>query len=141
MKTLLLMLALASGAAWAQDPALAARDASWNTLRQSGDAAALARIIDDRFVLVHSDGRVQHKGDYLAELSSRKRVNGAIRNAEVRIREYGDAAVVNGISVQSAVSDGKPWRGTFRFTRVWIKRQGEWMLVSSHSSRVAEAAQ
>ena len=129
-----------SCAASAADPALAACDASWNTLRQQGDAATLERMIDPGFVLVHSDGRVQYRTDYLDELRTRKRVNGAIRNEDVVIREYGDSAVVNGVSVQSAVSDGKPWSGRFRFTRVWVKRGGEWMLVSSHSSRVAEGS-
>lgn len=124
----------------AADPALAARDASWNTLRQRSDVAGLDKLIDPGFVLIHSDGRVQHKADYLADLSSRSRVNGEIANQDVVIREYGDMAVVNGISAQSGVSGGKPWSGNFRFTRVWIKRAGEWTIVSSHSSRIAEGS-
>lgn len=127
-------------AALAADTVLAARDASWNALRQHGDVAALDRLIDPAFVLVHSDGKVQHKADYLADLSTKKRVNGEIRNEGVVIREYGDMAVVNGTSVQSAVTDGKPWNGRFRFTRVWVKRAGDWVLVSSHSSRVTEGS-
>ena len=139
IKHLLLAVACAAPlAALAADPVLAARDASWNALRQQADVAALDRLIDPAFVLVHSDGKVQHKADYLANLSTRKRVNGDIRNEGVVIREYGDMAVVNGTSVQSGVTDGKPWGGRFRFTRVWVKRGGEWVLVSSHSSRVAE---
>lgn len=126
--------------ALAADPVLAARDASWNALRQQADVAALERLIDPAFVLVHSDGKVQHKADYLADLSTRKRVNGEIRNEGGVIREYGDMAVVNGTSVQSAVTDGKPWNGRFRFTRVWVKRAGDWVLVSSHSSRVADGS-
>lgn len=125
-------------AALAADPLLEARDASWNALRQQGDVVALDRLIDPAFVLVHSDGKVQHKADYLADLGTRKRVNGEIRNEGVVIREYGDMAVVNGTSVQSAVTDGKPWNGRFRFTRVWVKRGADWVLVSSHSSRLAE---
>ena len=138
----LLALALvgASLAAQAADPQLAARDASWNALRQRADVDALERLIAPDFVLVHSDGRVQYKADYLAELRSRKRVNGPILNQDVRIREYGTTAVVTGVSVQSAVSDGKPWSGRFRFTRVWVKQGGDWVLVSSHSSRIAEGS-
>ena len=64
----LLALALvgASLAAQAADPQLAARDASWNALRQRADVDALERLIAPDFVLVHSDGRVQYKADYLA---------------------------------------------------------------------------
>jgi len=143
IKHLLLTAAFAAAgiapfAALAADPLLEARDASWNALRQQANVAALDQLIDPAFVLVHSDGKVQHKTDYLADLSTRKRVNGEIRNEGVVIREYGDMAVVNGTSVQSAVTDGKPWHGRFRFTRVWVKRGGDWVLVSSHSSRVAD---
>jgi ketosteroid isomerase-like protein len=133
-----LLLAAAAPLALATDPLLAARDASWNELRQRSDVAALDKLIDADFVLVHSDGRVQHKADYLSDLSSKSRVNGQIANQDVTIREYGDLAVVNGVSVQSGISNGKPWSGKFRFTRVWMKRGGEWTIVSSHSSRVAD---
>lgn len=134
------LLAACAPLAFAADPALAARDASWNALRQQSDVAGLNKLIDPGFVLVHSDGRVQYKADYLADLGSKSRVNGEIVNQDVVIREYGDMAVVNGISVQSGVSNGKPWNGKFRFTRVWLKRAGEWTIVSSHSSRVAEGS-
>lgn len=122
----------------AADPALAARDASWNELRQRSDVAGLDKMLDPGFVLVHSDGRVQYKADYLDELRTKSRVNGEIRNQDVVIREYGNMAVVNGVSVQSGVSNGKPWNGRFRFTRVWVQRDGVWVMVSSHSSRVAD---
>lgn len=132
------VLMACAACAQAADPALAARDASWNELRQRADVAALDKLLDPGFVLVHSDGRVQYKADYIEELRSRTRVNGEIRNKDVTIREYGSMAVVNGISEQSAVSNGKPWSGRFRFTRVWVQRDGGWVMVSSHSSRIAE---
>jgi hypothetical protein len=140
MKTLVLSLLLlaGAGAACAQDAALLARDSAWNTLRQAGDANGLEELVDPTFVLVHSDGKVQYKADYLAELRTRKRVNGQIRNEGVSVRQYGDTAIVNGTSVQSAVSDGKQWSGKFRFTRVWRLDGKVWKLLSSHSSRIAE---
>ena len=139
-KPFVVAVALAASAplALAADPALAARDASWNALRQRADVAGLDKLLDKDFVLVHSDGKVQYKADYIEELRNRTRVNGQIENRDVVIREYGDMAVVNGVSVQSAVSNGKPWSGKFRFTRVWTRRDGAWVMVSSHSSRIAE---
>jgi len=55
----------------------------------------------------------------------------------VRIRRYGDTAVATGTSVRAAVSDGQPWLGRLRFTRVWELRDGRWQRVASHSSRLA----
>ena len=116
---------------------LQAADSGWNTLRLKGDAKALAPLLADDWMLTHSDGRVQYKADYLQELATRTRANSVIDNADVKIREYGNTAVVTGTSIQSGVSDGKPWEGKFRFTRVWIIQQGKWTMVSSHSSRIA----
>jgi hypothetical protein len=141
MKSLLmpaLVLALFCNPVFATDASLATRDAAWNALRQAGNVEGLDELVDNSFVLVHSDGRVQYKTDYLAELRERKRVNGEIRNEGVSYRQYGDTAIVNGTSVQSAVTDGKPWSGKFRFTRVWRMDGKVWKLVSSHSSRIPD---
>jgi hypothetical protein len=140
MKQLICALVLAactfqSIAAPAQE--LAAIDAGWNDLRLKGDAKGLDALLADDWMLTHSDGRVQYKADYLQELATRTRTNSVIENADVRLRTYGGTAVVTGTSIQSGVSDGKPWQGKFRFTRVWVQMQGKWTMVSSHSSRIS----
>lgn len=136
-KTLLVLALACAPGAFAAEP-IDKVDASWNELRQRSDVDGLDRLMDERFVLVHSDGRVQYKADYIAELRTRTRVNGPILNEDVKIRSYGNTAVVNGVSVQSAVSNGQPWSGRFRFTRVWQQQDGGWKIISSHSSRIAE---
>lgn len=122
------------------DAALLARDSSWNAFRLRGDAAALDGLLAEDWLLTHSDGRTQDKRDYLAELARGQRggrVNTSITNEDVVVRTYGDAAVVTGVSVQAGVgADGRPFSGRFRFTRVWVRRDGTWVMVSSHSSRV-----
>ncbi|MBF6023836.1 nuclear transport factor 2 family protein [Lysobacter niastensis] len=123
---------------WAAEDELLATDASWNTLRLSADVAGLDRLLADDWLLTHSDGKVQARAEYLEELSTRSRRNQAIGNEDVRLRRYGDTAVVTGTSVQSAVSNGQPWQGRFRFTRVWVQRDGHWVMVASHSSRIPE---
>lgn len=144
MRLLLLLTTLAVVAAHplraqAVDPELVARDSSWNVLRLRGDARALEALLADDWLLTHSDGRTQDKRDYLAELTRGARggrVNTGITNADVRVRWYGEAAVVTGASVQSGIgADGAPFSGRFRFTRVWIRRSGAWVMVASHSSR------
>jgi ketosteroid isomerase-like protein len=112
-------------------------DTSWNDLRLKADVAGLNKLLADDWLLTHSDGRVQDKKDYLQELSSRTRSNQAIENEDVSIRHYGGTAVVTGTSVQAGTSNGLPWSGRFRYTRVWILREGRWQMVASHSSRIA----
>lgn len=134
--TVLLAL-LASSPLWAADADLLARDRAWNELRQRGDAEGVAALLADDWMLTHSDGRIQDKRDYVEELRSGRRSNQAIGNREVQVREYADTAVITGISEQSGISAGQAWSGRFRFTRVWVRMQGEWRMVASHSSRIA----
>lgn len=122
----------------AQDPALLHRDSLWNSLRLRGDAQGLAPLLADDWRLTHSDGRVQDKGDYLAELATGRRTNGQVENIGVQVRTYGATAVVTGISVQSGTNQGVPWSGRFRFTRTWVLQGGQWVMVASHSSRCGE---
>lgn len=139
LSVLLVCLVLAMPrSSWAAEDELLATDASWNTLRLSADVAGLDRLLADDWLLTHSDGKVQARAEYLEELSTRSRRNQAIGNEDVRLRRYGDTAVVTGTSVQSAVSNGQPWQGRFRFTRVWVQRDGHWVMVASHSSRIPE---
>jgi ketosteroid isomerase-like protein len=119
---------------------LRAVDASWNALRVKADVAALAQLLADDWLLTHSDGRLQDKAAYLADLATRSRTNDAIANEDVAVRFRGLVGVVTGTSVQSGSRDGQPWGGRFRFTRVWSRRGDGWTMVASHSSRIEPVA-
>jgi ketosteroid isomerase-like protein len=137
------LFALRPTGAQPPDSALVARDAAWNALRLRGDARGLDTLLEDDWLLTHSDGRTQDKRDYLEELqrgTAGGRVNTAITNQDVRVRIYGAAAVITGTSVQSGVgADGAPFTGRFRFTRVWVRHGDGWRMVASHSSRAASS--
>ncbi len=135
----LALLVSARSMAFESDADLLAMDATWNEMRMKPDVAGLDRLLADDWMLTHSDGRVQYKADYLDELRTSTRRNQGIGNEDLRVRRYGDTVVVTGTSVQSGISNGQPWSGRFRFTRVWIQREGAWKMIASHSSRIAEA--
>lgn len=141
MKTVLLavLLLFQVNARASETETLRALDATWNDLRLAANAAGLEPLLADDWLLTHSDGRVQSKREYLDELRTGSRSNQAISNESVVVRLYGESAVVTGTSIQSGVSNGQPWSGRFRFTRVWIRRAGHWLMVASHSSRITEA--
>jgi hypothetical protein len=137
---LALMIALAPPAAdEAAKKQLLALDATWNDLRLKPDVPGLDRLLLEDWTLTHSDGKVQDKSEYLAELRTRTRANHAIVNEDVAVRIHGDTGVVTGTSVQSGVSNGQPFSGRFRFTRVWARAEGGWRMLASHSSRITPA--
>ncbi len=59
------------------------------------------------------------------------------RAEEVRIQQYGDAAVVAFQLVASSVEDGKPQVQRFLNTGTFLKREGTWKVVSWQATRMA----
>jgi uncharacterized protein (TIGR02246 family) len=53
-----------------------------------------------------------------------------------RIRVYGDTAINTGAYTFSELRDGKPVVRPARFSFVYRKREGRWMIVDHHSSAV-----
>ncbi len=51
-----------------------------------------------------------------------------------QIHHYSDWAVVT----LKAEMTAKVFSGTYRFTRVWVKRQNRWEIVAGHASQVTE---
>jgi hypothetical protein len=131
-----LLAACAQAQAGPREEALQLADMQWNHFRLHADARSLEPLLDERWMLTHSDGKVQYKADYLAQLATGSRRNTAITNQDSEIRYYGDTAIVTGKSVQSGVGEQGPFSGSFRFTRTWVWRDGRWVMVASHSSRL-----
>jgi hypothetical protein len=132
-----LLAAAATAQAGPREEALQLADLQWNHFRLHNDAKSLEPLLAERWVLTHSDGKVQYKADYLAQLATGTRRNTAITNHDSEIRIYGDTAIVTGKSVQSGGGEQGPFSGSFRFTRTWMWQDGRWVMLASHSSRLA----
>ena len=123
-------------AAEAQRDSLAVVDDAWNTLHQQARIEQLGQLMAEDFVLIDTDGKIQRKLDYLMYLAARPQLSNAILNEESSTRFYGDMAIINSVSAQSGTRDGAPWTERHRITRVWQWAGDNWLLVSSHASRI-----
>jgi hypothetical protein len=65
-----------------------------------------------------------------------KRPNARVTFGEQHLRVYGDVAVNTGYYTFSDVRDGKEISVPARFTIVSRNRDGKWLIVAHHSSRV-----
>jgi len=103
-----------------------------------GDTATLERIYADDFSNVGSSGAVRNKAQLIADNKS-----GALKVESqtldnVNVRVYGDAAIVTGLATLKGQDKGKDISGQFRFTRVYVKRNGQWQMVVAHNSRAVQ---
>ena len=98
------------------------------------DAAALERIYADDFIGVGPSGTVRTKPQVISDFTSGDLKFQSITTDDVQVRVYGNAAVETGLSTMNGQDKGKTVPRDTRFTRVWIKQQGQWRLVANHYS-------
>jgi acetamidase/formamidase/ketosteroid isomerase-like protein len=108
----------------------------WNEARVRADVAALDRLLADDWTVVHGDGSINTKAEYLADLKSGARKFSAdVKEDELSVRIVGDTAIAAGLSDSKVTFHGKPSGGALRFTRVYVNRGGRWVMVASHATR------
>jgi len=108
----------------------------WNESRVRADVAALGKLLDDGWTVTHGDGTINTKAEYLADLKSGvRKFFGDVKQDDFTVRIYGDTAVAAGVSDSKVEYKGKPSGGALRFTRVYVKRDGRWVMIVSHATR------
>lgn len=105
---------------------------------EDGDAEYLADFLHADYTLTNTRGMVTNRAQDLAELRSGDPDYDVFRNHDMQVRIYGDTAVVNGITSLKGTSNGKAFELDARFTDTLIRRDGRWMLVASHATRIEE---
>jgi len=108
----------------------------WNAAFHRHDVAFIERLLAEEFVVTYDDGS---RGDRARELmlaaSFDQQVDSS-RLDEFMVREYGSTAVVWFTLHLTGPIKGQPAELSYRFTDVFVLRDGRWQCVSSQSSRV-----
>lgn len=100
------------------------------------DMAALERLLADDLVYTHSNGLVDSKESFLASLRSGAAKYEAMEHEDVRVRTYGETAVLTGLTKVKVKSRGEDLSLTLRFTSVYAKQAGHWRMVTWQSTRL-----
>jgi uncharacterized protein (TIGR02246 family) len=140
--TMLVVAAIAAAPANAAPPAggaeseIRALEKQWNDARVKADVASLDRMLAPDWTVTHGDGTMNTKAEYLADLKSgARRFFADVREDDVAVRFYGDTAVASGTSDSKVEYRGRPSGGPLRFTRVYVKRDGRWLMIVTHATR------
>jgi ketosteroid isomerase-like protein len=123
----------------AYDPEIVALEERLRTAQLSADANALDLLIADRLLFTGPDGQLGTKAQDLDAHGS-----GAVRfhahePEELHIRRVGPDVAVTALRTRLMVEvNGTIVRGTYRYTRIWAREEGEpWRVVGGHVSEVA----
>jgi len=110
----------------------------WADAWVKSDVAFFDRIIADDYTWTAPWGEVWTKAQDLALVKSGKVVITSWVLAEMKVRVYGDAAVVTGRSTIKETYKGEDVSGQYRWTHTWVKRAGRWQCVAGHSSETVQ---
>jgi len=105
----------------------------------ASDTAAFTQLLAPEYLFITATGAVFNRDDVLRVYAARQLAYTLYRADSVRVRQFGDAAVVTALLVKEGRVVAGPRAGTdlsgrYRSTRVYIRRGGRWQVVSTHES-------
>jgi len=112
-------------------------EAVWNQAHLHGDADVLNRLWGDDMEVAVPRMPVMSKAQALAFARSGRMSFQRYETSGLRIRVYGDAAVVTGRLQRARSLNGQAVEDDWRFTKVYVRRDGRWQVVAFHASEAA----
>lgn len=108
----------------------------WNEAHVNGDADALDRLWAEDLTVTVPNMQVITKPSAIAIARSGRVKFKRYETSDVRVRLYGDAAVLTGIVERTRVLNGQDVNDKWRFTKMYIRRAGKWQVVAWHASTI-----
>jgi len=143
MRRLVLLLLLAALNSPAQGQAvtdtveqhLITLEQEWNDAILRNDRAAAGAFMAEEWTEITSEGSVLSKTEDLDELVGGYHAT-SLRLSELRVRVFGEGAVVSGVTDEQSSYQGKDTSGRFRWMDVWVRRASRWVCVGSSVTRI-----
>jgi ketosteroid isomerase-like protein len=107
---------------------------AWAKAIAENDVAGLDAILADDYRSTDASGRVRTKADDLSRARAKTLRFDVYDSTNVRVRVWGDTAVVTGESALRGSHAGKPFATTILFTDTLARIDGRWRAVSAHIS-------
>jgi ketosteroid isomerase-like protein len=114
------------------------QEQNWAHATVKEGAAAVDQYEADDIIDTDPSGRVTDKTQDKTDLNSGDLKFQSIELSDLKVHVYGDAAVAAGTSTLKGTYKGQDISGTYRFTDVWVKRNGKWQAVASQSTKLQQ---
>jgi len=108
----------------------------WDAAFHRHDAAFIDRVLADEFIVTYDNGvRADRKIELQLATSLNENIESSMMD-EFIVKEFGDTAVVWFTLHLVGPVKGERVQNDYRFTDVFVMRDGRWQCVSSQSTRV-----
>jgi len=140
LASLLAARALPAGAAPPADKTVEAQilalEEERNQAILKADAAALDRLTSEDYTFVTLRGEMRTKAQILSNFRSGQAKYDSRAISDLKVRVYGNTAIVTGRAVQKGAENGKDYSGDYWFTRVYVQRDGMWKTVALQTTLI-----
>ncbi len=104
----------------------------------SNDADALDRLLADDWIIVEPDGSFIDKARFLGVIKSGALSHESMESTDLRVRIYGNTAVVTGLTAIKGKFMGQDFTACERATDIFVKHTDRWQCVFTQLTRFAK---
>jgi ketosteroid isomerase-like protein len=101
-----------------------------------GDAASIEKMTSDDYTFITLKGELRTKAEIVKGFASGSFKYQSRTISDLKVRVYGDTAVVTGRSIQKGAENGKDYSGDYWFTRVYVKQNDVWTTVALQTTMI-----
>ena len=139
MTPLLIVIALTLGMQQASAPPDVVEELSrlervWNEAHRKGDAKPLEEVWSDDIEIIIPKMDVLSRAEALEVFRSGRMTFDRYETSGLKIRVYGDAAIVSGDLMRTKSLLGVTTTDHWRFTKTYVRQSGRWRVVNFHAS-------
>jgi ketosteroid isomerase-like protein len=110
----------------------------WRQAQLNNNVTEVDRLLADDYLGISANGTLETKQDELSRRRSGTLHISELELSDIKVRIYGDTAVVTSRAELVGKSGDRDISGRFRYTRVYSNRQGQWRIVSFEASRISD---
>jgi len=110
----------------------------WNEAHLRGDAESLGRLWAEELVVTVQEMPVMNRAQALKIVASGRVRFKRYETSDLKVNVFGDAAVVTGRLKRVREKQGKDVEDDWRFTKVYLRRDGTWRVVAWHGSQATK---
>ncbi len=107
-----------------------------NKANLAADLKTLDRLMANDWVGIDFQGKTITRAQSIENLKTGAATTQSIELGEIKVRVFGDTAVVTASDTEKSTYNGKDSSGKYVWTDIYAKRNGKWQCVATQSTKI-----
>lgn len=108
----------------------------WRDAVVHNNVRLMDHLLADDYLAISANGTVETKAEQLAQSRAGTLRIQSLNLSEIKVRVFGNTAVVTSKAELTGMNGQSDISGSYRYTRVYNKRFGQWKIISFEASRI-----